>query len=302
MSNPPSQSRTIFAAAKINLFLHVTGRRKNGYRKLDSLVSFADIGDKIHIEAANNFSFHITGPFAHQFSDAEKASHTDSKNLVVRAARMLSQITNNPLKCKITLEKKLPLSAGIGGGSSDAAATIWGLQRLWDIPQSPEFLLPFLTQLGADVPVCYHAKSCVMQSIGDIILPAPTMPEIPILLINPMLPCSTENVFMHHNDTYKSPITLPEHINTVFDLVDLLNTTSNDLYPPALNAVPEVANVITAMNGQNKTLLSRMSGSGATCFGIYETIDHAQQAQAIITKENPDWWLATGHLNTIERY
>ena len=302
MKKNTQNSKTIFAPAKINLFLHITGRRQNGYRKLDSLVCFADIGDTIHIETADHFSFHITGSFADQFSDTEKESHTDSQNLVVRAARMLSQITKTPLTCKITLEKNLPIAAGVGGGSSDAAAVIWGLQRLWGISHDTDFLLPFLTQIGADVPVCYHAQSCIMQGIGDVILPAPNMPEIPILLVNPMIFCPTERVFMNHNNVYKSPLTLPDNIQTIFSLVDILKTTSNDLYAPAQQSAPEISNVISALGGQPQTLLSRMSGSGATCFGIYETLQDAQNAHDAIAKDNPDWWLATGHLNTIERY
>ncbi len=297
-----AKALTIFAPAKLNLFLHITERLNNGYHTLDSLVAFADIGDIITIENAPSFSFHIKGAFADSFKDDERSTFLNGDNLVIKAARSLSQVADRPLNIKITLTKNLPLSSGLGGGSSDAAATIWGLQQLWNLPHDADYIIPLMAKLGADVPVCLHSRPTIMQGIGDILLPAPTMPEIPILLVNPMISCATQDVFLHHNGIYKNRTTLPKNFNSVFDLVETLRTLENDLFKPALKLIPEIDNVINALNTQKHCLFSRMSGSGASCFGLFETIEHAENAAAKIKTENPDWWLKTGFLNRPERY
>lgn len=302
MSKATPKTLTIFAPAKINLFLHITKRLSNGYHTLDSLVAFADIGDIITIESAPSFSFHIKGPFADAFKEEERSTFLNGENLVIKAARSLSQVADRPLNIKITLTKNLPLSSGLGGGSSDAAATIWGLQELWNLAHDADYLVPLMTKLGTDVPVCLNCRPTIMQGIGDILLPAPTMSEIPLLLINPMLSCATQDVFLHHSGTFKKKITLPENLDSVFDLVETLCTLENDLFEPALKLIPEIENVINALNAQEHCLFSRMSGSGASCFGLFETIEHAENAAEKIKAENPDWWVKTGFLNRPERY
>ncbi len=288
---------TVFAPAKINLFLHITGKLSNGYHTLDSLVSFADIGDLITIEEAAEFSFHIKGAFA-----KELIHNSHSNNLVVKAAKALSQISNNPLNVRITLDKNLPLSAGIGGGSSNAAACIWGLQELWGLAHDADYTRPLMIQLGADILVCQYCKPSIMRGIGDIITPAPIMEEIPILLVNPMISCSTPDVFLHHSDAFKKEVTMPSQFEDIFDLVKYLNTLENDLFKPAIKLVPEISNVINAIASQEHCLISRMSGSGASCFGLFKDIDNAKQSAKAIKAENPDWWIKTGWLNRPERY
>ncbi len=302
MKNKQKDSFTIFAPAKVNLFLHITDRLSNGYHMLDSLVAFADIGDSIQIEPAESFSFHTKGPFANQFKTTENSGFLDSENLIVKAARFLSQTTDKPLNVKITLNKNLPLSSGIGGGSSDAAATIWGLQELWGLEHSEDYVMPIMTKLGADVPVCFHCRPTIMRGIGDVLLPAPDMPEIPILLVNPLVSCVTQNVFLHYDGSFKKNIDLPNRFNCVHELIKTLNMTENDLFDPAITIIPEIKNVINALNAQDSCLFSRMSGSGASCFGLFESIEHAEKAANKIITENPDWWVKTGFLNRPERY
>ncbi len=298
----PSRTLTIFSPAKINLFLHVTGRLRNDYHTLDSLVSFADIGDTITIAPADRFEFHVSGPFAEYFSEQEKSPYSDSENLVVKAARMAAQATSKPLNVSITLTKNLPLAAGIGGGSANAASTLWGLLEYWGIDKNADYLLPLMTQLGADVPVCFKSSPTIMQGIGDVLKPAPDMPEIPVLLINPLISCSTKDIFLRRSGGYSRDAVLPSSFPSVFDLVETLKLQKNDLYEAALDGIPDIENVIQALSMQDNCLLARMSGSGASCFGIFETIEEAEKAKAAIQDENPDWWIEDGFLNRIERY
>ncbi len=297
MSAAKPLSIKVFAPAKINLFLHITGKLRNGYHRLDSLVAFADIGDYITIERAQSFSFNVKGEFA------KYLQNDDGNNLVVKAAKSLAQISGNSPNVKIILEKNLPIAAGIGGGSSNAAAVIWGLQELWGLAHDADYIAPLMTKLGADVLVCQYCRASIMRGIGEEISPAPIMPEIPILLINPMIPCATQDVFMHYDGKFReNNIKLPKAFNSVFDVVNFLDITDNDLFKPALKLIPEIGNVMNALTAQDTCLFSRMSGSGASCFGLFENIKAAELAAKIIKQENPDWWVKTGYLNRPERY
>lgn len=291
---------SVFAPAKINLFLHVTGKRKDGYHTLDSLVAFADFGDRVSFEDAESFSFEIIGPFATQFKNQK--GYLNDDNLVVRAARLLSQISGKPLNLKLSLIKNLPLASGLGGGSSDAAACIWGLQDFWRLDRNAEYLAPLLLKLGADVPVCCRCEPTVMRGIGEALLSAPQMPEIPILLVNPNKPCSTAEVFSYHNRRYSQLVDMPNTLSNVYDLVRLLKDTRNDLYPAALQVVPEIENVLHSLDSQDGVLFSRMSGSGASCFGLFDTAERRAAAFEKIKADNPDWHVFPATLNNVVRY
>lgn len=302
-SSALSKRIEVFAPAKINLFLHVTGKRTDGYHILDSLVCFADIGDTIIIERSAAFQFNVTGTFAEQLSPPQSQhKYSDSDNLVIRAAKALSEISNNPLDLNITLEKNLPVAAGLGGGSSDAAAVIWGLQSLWGLDRRADYLPHFLISLGADVPVCYHAQASYMRGIGDVLHPAGVLPPCPVLLVNPMMTCATRDVFLRHNGQFQKDIMLREDFDDVFDLVAFLGRCGNDLYEPARHIIPDIDNVLNALKAQKGAMITRMSGSGATCFALFDTAEHASAAKLNISDENPDWFVADGEINTIERY
>lgn len=293
----------VFAPAKINLFLHLTGVQKNSYHKLQSLIGFADIGDYIEITSHDHFDFSINGPFAKAFGTNEhKASNTDNSNLVVKAARTLSQIEGTNLRIKINLEKNLPIASGLGGGSSDAAATIWGLQELWGLDRKAKYLLPLMAKLGADVPVCLNCRPCLVEGFGEELLPAPLMPEIPILIVNPLLPCPTAEIFKRNKIPFKKKIELPDGFLNIYELTSFLRTTSNDLHASAVSLLPEISNIINALETQDECLIARMSGSGASCFGLFETMEAAEKAAKIVLEENPDWWVKSGWLNSPERY
>jgi len=277
---------------------------RNGYHALNSLVAFADIGDVVTIEEADSFSFHVKGPFALYLKDPNKVQFLDSDNLVVKAARALSQITDKALNLQITLEKNLPIAAGIGGGSSDAAATLWGLQDFWGIEHNAAYLPALLKSLGADVPMCFYCRPARVSGIGDIIAPAPDMPEVPIVLANPMQSCPTPDIFLQYNvqKTIEHSYNFPDYFKTIDDLIDALKPCRNDLYLPAQMLIPEIENVINSLDSHPSCILSRMSGSGATCFGLFKTEEDAQKACLSIRKDNPDWWVKTGWINRLERY
>lgn len=283
----------IQAPAKINLFLHVTGKRSDGYHTLQSLVSFSnsdstDTNDIIEIEPAEDFKFSVTGPFAETLKES---GAEQENNLVVKAANVLADVTGNPLNIHIRLIKNLPIMAGLGGGSSDAAATIRGLLKAWNLERNTFHLLPHMTRLGADVPMCFSAEACLVQGIGEDLLPAPLMPLIPVVLVNPLQSCSTEKVFAHYmNNPYQEPIVLPSGFSSVFELASFLERQTNDLYGSALRVLPQIEEVMKAITDGNKCIFSQMSGSGATCFGIFETMKEAQKAAKAITKEHPEWW------------
>ncbi len=303
MTSTQTKTLTIFAPAKINLYLHVTGRLDNGYHALDSLVAFADIGDEIRIEpAALDFSFKMQGPYANAFGPKEFDASPNSSNLAVQAAWAISRAAQKIPNVKITLTKNLPLASGIGGGSSDAAAVIWGLMEWWGIPRQSGYLPSLLASLGADVPVCLNCEPARLRGIGDIIDRVPPMPEIPVVLVNPGKSCPTAQVFARYSGTFREPGKLPERLDTLADLTAYIGAKENDLLAPACQVVPEIENVLRVLDFQAGCRLARMSGSGATCFGLFENEKHARDAAKNIKSENPDWWVRAGILNRPERY
>ena len=254
-----------FAPAKVNLSLHVTGQRADGYHLLDSLVVFADLGDRLWFDPADALFIEVTGPFA-------AGVPTDRQNLVWQAAELAGWCG------RIRLEKNLPHGAGIGGGSADAAA---GLRAFGGAERAAE--------LGADVPVCLRTSPQRMRGIGDVLEPLPDLPAFDLLLVNPRVEVPTGPVFKHLVQKNNPP--MPDPIPTFGSLAALCNWLAaqrNDLEAPARALAPQIDEVLTALGDSR---LARMSGSGATCFGIY---DDATQAEARIRAVHPDWWVAHG--------
>jgi 4-diphosphocytidyl-2-C-methyl-D-erythritol kinase len=256
-----------FAAAKINLSLHVTGQRADGYHLLDSLVVFADFGDKLWFSPATDMRIEVIGPFA-------QGVPTDQRNLVWQAAQLAGWSGH------IKLEKNLPHGAGIGGGSSDAAAV---LRAFGGTDQA--------LSLGADVPVCLSSGPQRMRGIGEDLTPLPTLPECEILLVNPCIGVPTGAVFSGLPD--KNNALMPDAVPRFGSLTEMcgwLHLQRNDLQGPAQIIAPEISDVLASLHD---AALARMSGSGSTCFGLY---DDAQQAAKRIKDEHPDWWVTTGSL------
>jgi 4-diphosphocytidyl-2-C-methyl-D-erythritol kinase len=294
---------SIFAPAKINLYLHVTGRQENGYHLLDSLAVFADIGDRITIEPSYDFAFQVSGPYAPAFTAQDRDATRSSGNLVVRAAWALADQMDKELSFRITLTKNLPLAAGIGGGSSDAAAVLWGLMNLWNIPMASSPWLPDLMRgIGADVPACLRCLPVRMTGIGDILDPIANLPEIPVVLVNPGRHCATPDVFRKFMGPMRMANPLPASLASPKDLIDFLKAQDNDLTPAACEIVPEIGETISLLSVQQGCALARMSGSGATVFGLFDTMDDAEYAIAAIANARPGWWVRGGTINSPQRY
>ncbi len=271
------------AYAKINVALHIVGRRADGCHLLDSLVIFADIADEITVTEALARSFHITGPFA----DVLPVS---PENSVLKA----EQLTRNLLKKRgitlppyaLTLHKNLPVASGIGGGSADAAATIRLLLKMAEVVDIDQEIMDAALTLGADVPVCLTPKTCRMQGIGDIITPVTLALPPAIVLINPLVPLVTKSVFSAMK---------PESYEGKPDL-DPGRPASwrNDLKPAAITLVPAIGDVLAALQSESAFEISDMSGSGATCFGLAQSLVEAEAAAQRISAAHPDWWIRVG--------
>ena len=287
MSGPPGPA-TELAPAKVNLFLHVLGRRPDGYHELDSLVAFAAIADVLRVEAAADLSLAVTGPFAAGLMG-------EADNLVLRAARALAEAARIEPKARLILDKRLPVASGIGGGSADAAATLRLLIRHWRLSDAGADLARAVAPvIGADVPVCMSGRVTRMAGIGERLTPTGALPPCGIVLVNPGVAIPTAAVFRAWAGPASTVATLSPPWRDVAALVADLRQTRNDLAPPALSLLPEIGAVIAAIDATSGCLLARMSGSGATCFGLFANSVAAEAAATILAR--PDWWVWGGPL------
>lgn len=275
------------APAKVNLYLHVVGKRSDGYHLLDSLVAFADVGDRLTLEPAGAPGLTVTGPFAGAIPPGDD-------NLALRAVRRLAAATGRPDGIAVTLDKRLPVAAGIGGGSADAAAVLRGLATLWDLAPDDPRLLEVAAGLGADVPVCLAGRTAWLGGVGERLEPGPDLAGIPILLVNPGVPLSTPDVFRARRGDFSAEARFTEARPTLDRLCALLAGRGNDLAMPAESLVPAIGDVLAALAAQPGCRLARMSGSGATCFGLFETPAAAQAAEAVLAGRG--WWAAAAAL------
>jgi 4-diphosphocytidyl-2-C-methyl-D-erythritol kinase len=285
---------TCFAPAKINLALHITDQRSDGYHLLDSLVVFANIGDTITLKTSLNISKGTTdcqfdGPFGKQL---EKTIAGKSDHLTLKATEAFQNSFGQFERClSIHLEKRLPIASGIGGGSADAAATLLAMRKLYGgLPLSD--LLAMSEKLGADVPMCLHSQALQAKGIGTDLNLVNHMPKLHLLLINPGIEISTPKIFETLESKKNAPLTpLPARLS--FDnLIDWLAHQRNDLETSALGLAPQIGDVLAALHNTNASL-ARMSGSGATCFGIYRSTQASKAAAETIRKAQPHWWVET---------
>lgn len=276
------------APAKINLFLHVLGRRDDGYHLLDSVAVFAGAADVLSVEHDDGFALELTGPFG-------TLLETERDNLVLRAGRLLAQAARMAPYGRVVLEKNLPIASGIGGGSADAAAALRLLNRYWALDFSRADLLALAAKLGADVPVCLAPRPMRMSGAGETLAEAPVPPRCGILLANPGLPVATADVFRARTGPFSAPdALLPEAWLSARSMAMDLSRLRNDLEPAAITLCPAIADVLAAIRGTEGNFLARMSGSGATCFGIYADADRARRAASAISR--PGWWCWGGDL------
>jgi 4-diphosphocytidyl-2-C-methyl-D-erythritol kinase len=287
--------------AKVNLTLRVVGRRTDGYHDLESVVAFADCADRLTLTPGPDLTLKAVGPLA-------TACGEISDNLVLKAARLLGEVVPSLKSGAFVLDKVLPVAAGIGGGSADAAAALRLLARLNNLALDDERLQEVALEVGADVPVCLASRACDMTGVGEKLMPL-NPPKMPSVLVNPCVPVATKDVFdalgLRHGELrvgasdvmMEAASSWPEEGGSLEEWVEALAAGTNDLEEPAMRIQPVIGEVIAALNATNGAWLARMSGSGATCFAVYENTAEAGRAADKIRLEHPSWWVHAGTLS-----
>ena len=295
----PTQALVEDGRAKVNLTLRVVGRRVDGYHDLESVVAFADCADRLTLAPGPELKLETAGPLA-------SACGEISDNLVLKAARLLAARVPQLQLGSFTLEKVLPVAAGIGGGSADAAAALRLIARLNQLTLDDDRIQETALLTGADVPVCLLSQACDMTGVGENLLPL-NLPKLPTVMVNPRLPVATKDVFaalgLRHGelrvgatDVIEAP-DWPDKEASIADWVEELSLVPNDLEEPALRIQPAIGAVLTALRQSAGVLLSRMSGSGATCFSIFSGAAEAASAARKIAADHPAWWVHAGVLS-----
>jgi len=296
----PADPLVDLAAAKVNLTLEICGRRSDGYHEIVSLVAFADVSDRLALAPhhARDVGLDVFGPFAIAL---------DGENLVLRAARAFLDAFPETRGGRFALDKRLPVAAGVGGGSADAAAAVRLLARANALAGCAEradldALTPALSRLGADIPVCMWARASWMTGIGERVTPLSAIPDAHAVLVNPGVPLPTRDVFGALDapalaDRQAPVPALPGAFDDLDSLVSFLNERRNDLEPPARALAPVIGEVLNTLAAAPGCLIARLSGSGPTCFGLFATPDAAQAAASRLTDGHPQWWIAPARLS-----
>lgn len=281
--------RKTIAPAKVNLTLHVTGQRADGYHLLDSLVVFTDAGDQITAKTSDDITLTVTGPFS-------AGVPTDNTNLILRAAHTLRRLRGVIQGAEIHLDKHLPHAAGLGSGSADAAAILKLLADLWNVaplsPQAAEVL-----GLGADVPVCLQGPGpSRMSGIGEILQEVPRLPDCALVLVNPKVAVPTQDIFRNLATKQNPPMTdMPDKLD--FDgFAAWLRVQRNDLQPPAMTIAPAVKSAIDRLNRIPAVAYAGMSGSGASCFGLVRSMADARHAARVVQVAEMSWWVTPANV------
>jgi 4-diphosphocytidyl-2-C-methyl-D-erythritol kinase len=274
----------MLARAKVNLYLHITGRRADGYHLLDSLIVFADTGDEISLAPADKLSLAIDGPFAAGLA-------AGPGNLVLRAAHALQEIAGWRGGATIRLTKNLPVASGIGGGSADAAATLSGLCGLWNVAPGRAALHAIAARLGADVPVCLDGAASFVGGIGEDLAPARGLPPAWLLLANPKIATPTPAVFKARQGPFSKPARWSEPPRDFAEFAARLQSSANDLTEAAISVTPAIRDVLVALAALPGCMLARLSGSGATCFGLFADEAGARAAESKLRDQQPGWWM-----------
>jgi 4-diphosphocytidyl-2-C-methyl-D-erythritol kinase len=287
------------ARAKVNLTLRVVGRRVDGYHDLESLVAFADCADRLSLAPGSKLDLKTTGPLA-------QACGETSDNLVFKAAQLLGERVPALELGEFTLDKVLPVAAGIGGGSADAAAALRLLAHANNLAIDDARLIEVAQLTGADVPVFLNSRACVMTGVGETLLPL-DLPKMPCVMVNPRVPVATKDVFaalgLRNGELLVGATDVmqatawPEQGGSLEEWVEVLAEGANDLEAPAIRIHPVIGEVLAALNATNGAWLARMSGSGATCFAIFENTAEAQRAAQKIQLGHPQWWVHAGVLS-----
>jgi 4-diphosphocytidyl-2-C-methyl-D-erythritol kinase len=282
-------AREAFAAAKLNLFLHVGAPAADGYHPLCSLMAFADLGDRVETREADALALQVRGPFAAGLAE-------EGDNLVLRAARALTEHLRRPLPPKgLLLDKRLPVAAGLGGGSSDAGAALRLLREAWAPDLSDADLEAVAASLGADGAACLWGRPVLAQGRGEQLTPSPGLPAMDAVLVNPRVAVSTAGVYRAFDEAAVfgdvAPPSMPDTFESVEELAGWLTTTRNDLQAPAVALAPQVGDVLATLADEPEALIARMSGSGATCFALCSGDLEAEGLAERLEAMRPAWWV-----------
>jgi 4-diphosphocytidyl-2-C-methyl-D-erythritol kinase len=286
--------------AKVNLTLRVVGRRRDGYHEIESLVAFADCADRLSLVAGSALHLKTVGPLAQSCGDT-------ADNLVLKAARLLGESIPNLRFGEFTLDKVLPVAAGIGGGSADAAAALRLLARANSLPTDDPRLIEAAQMTGADVPVCLASRACIMSGIGETLMPV-AVPNLPCVMVNPRVAVPTKDVFedlglrngellVGAADVMIEAAEWPEGGTSIRDWLETLAIGRNDLEAPAVRVQPIISQVLSSLRNADGAAVARMSGSGATCFALFENGADALRASQKIQIDHPQWWVHAGTLS-----
>ena len=276
----------MLARAKVNLWLNVVGRRADGYHLLDSLVAFTDLADGIEAAPADRLTLAVDGPLASVLAEE------GDNNLVLKAARLLADRAGVAPRAALRLTKRIPVSAGLGGGSADAAATLQALIDLWRVALPVEELFDLAARLGADVPMCFAGRAALASGVGEQLAPAPPLPPCAVLLTNPRVALPTPDVFKARRGGFSEPRP-PQPWKDLASFSSALAERGNDLTEAAITLQPVVADVLAFLRKDDGVLYTAMSGSGATCFALYESVELANRAA---TRLPTSWWHHAGKL------
>jgi len=285
--------------AKVNLTLRVVGRRTDGYHDIESVVAFADCADHLTLTPGSGLELVATGPLA-------QACGATSDNLIIKAADLLRARVPDLKLGSFALDKVLPVAAGIGGGSADAAAALRLLAQLNGLAPDDPRIIEAARLTGADVPVCVASRACVMTGVGENLQPL-NLPKMPAVMVNPCVPVATKDVFaalglrnsellVGATDILLQDRSWPETDSSVAEWIEAFIDVGNDLETPALRIQPVIGEVLSALRDATGTKLARMSGSGATCFAIFGSDADAQAAAEQIRRDHPVWWVHAGAL------
>jgi 4-diphosphocytidyl-2-C-methyl-D-erythritol kinase len=285
--------------AKVNLTLRVVGRRMDGYHDLESVVAFADCADRLSLTPGPELRLKTSGPLAQACGEA-------SDNLVLKAAQLLGERVPGLRLGAFHLEKVLPVAAGIGGGSADGAAALRLLARANGLAVDDGRLIEAAKMAGADVPVCLVSRACVMTGIGETLLPL-VLPKMPCVMVNPRVAVATKDVFEAlglRNGEFLVGVTdvleasgWPQEDGSIADWIEALSAAGNDLEAPAKRVQPVIGEVLSSLRAADGAGLARMSGSGATCFAVFENDADALRAGQKIQLDHPQWWVHAGTLS-----
>ena len=282
------------APAKLNLSLRIIGERAdgshlNGYHLLDSLVAFLEWGDTLSVQAADELTLTLAGPYANAAGDV-------SHNSILKAARALQSWAGISQGAHITLDKHIPVGAGLGGGSTDAAAALRVLCELWKLSPDEKILQAIALGIGADVPACLLGRPLYMRGIGEIITPAASLPPLWVMLVNDGSSLLTADVYRCYEHAERAEVDTYTGASDAQTLATYLKACRNDLEPAAQSLCPAIADVLTALAQTPNCLLARMCGSGATCFGLYASNQAVQAAAQQLRKQKPGWWIITSRV------